>query len=830
MNTITLTLCASTRTGCLSAPIHSCADERLTLAGDLTLSAGTSVALITQRGNTLAHTILSEECAPGATIPLSTLTAQAAEYTRSCRAGDTREAILAIGESEHPLALIPARIAQNPLYTLAPPADLAPAYPTTETLKSLLAEMQAASNAAAQSATAARKSAEEAGESASSAASDRATAVNSATSAQGYAEDAQTAQGKAEAAKTDAEAAKTDAASSANAAAESELKALAYKNAAEASVETAGSYRNQAIDSAKKAEQLANTAATHALKASSSASKAANSATDAAQKAADGVTALLQGKVEAAEAAKTGAEAAKNAAEDSKTAAETAQGKAEAAKTAAETAQGKAEDAQTAAAKSATDLADAVATAKSLDGRVTAIEDEGIAYYNPLKGTPFIIEREIIAGVYLVRLRDYPSSNYSLVSNGEHYVATYNYGRTFAFLDKDLKPLREIATGFSSNAHSPAFIHNGLLWVSCLSSTWMPSAKDNIIRVYDVSDASSAPTVVAKTMKIIGDYNKNDIIALFLNRLTGNVLCIRNTMVNTGSYALEVYRLTIDGDTFAYDYVQTLDGVSLSGNNPYPLINYFANRVFVTLVASNVGYASGFNPYGTAYPVSRSVESRLLVTGYDDKLHWIDTALPPDSNTSEIPIRFGVSAVGPYFGSSVSSNVMTSATPGLQYHSTKSYTDKNGVSRPAVLMTNGVATFRSDGEDDDGNLIWKTSWDFLFNSGSFGLFTPAGKYQPVVLCAGNDAGGGVNAGYLRPTAFVYRNDVSLSAQAVGNCIRVKTTGTGGNGQNGIILLGESGNVGAAGSYGSSGGLFGSNYGVACDRHNASPTALVFTRP
>ena len=144
MNTITLTLCASTRTGCLSGPIPSCADERLTLAGDLTLSAGTSLALLTPRGTTLAHTILSEQAAPGASLPLSTLTAQAAEYTRSCRAGDTREALLAIGDSEHPLALIPARIAQNPLYTLAPPTAQAPAYPTSEALHALLSEVQAA--------------------------------------------------------------------------------------------------------------------------------------------------------------------------------------------------------------------------------------------------------------------------------------------------------------------------------------------------------------------------------------------------------------------------------------------------------------------------------------------------------------------------------------------------------------------------------------------------------------------------------------------------------------------------------------------------------------
>ena len=618
---------------------------------------------------------------------------------------------------------------------------------------------------------------------------------------------------------TAAETAKEDAQSAAE---QSAQRATAAQNA-QTAAERAAAAAQTAQEGAESAKEAAAQSATDAEAAKEAAAQSATAAANSAQEAADGVTALLQGKVDAAEAAKTGAEAAK-------TAAETAKAGADAAKSAAASSATAAANSATAASKSATDLADAVATAKSLDGRVTAIEDEGIAYYNPLKGTPFIIEREIIAGVYLVRLRDYPSHPFSLTSDGEYYIIQkhYNPGKVW-LLDKDLKPLREIATGFNYNAHSPAFIHNGQLWVSNLSSTWMPSNKTGIICVYDVSDASSAPTVVAKTMKIIGDYNNNDIIALFLNRLTGNVLCIRNTMVNTGSYALEVYRLTVDGDTFAYEYVQTLDGVSLSGNNPYPLINYFANRVFVTLVQCQHGYDVGFNPYGDVYPVTRPVESRLLVTGYDDHLHWIDTALPPYSNTAELPIRFGVSAVGTYFGSSVSSNIMTSATPGLQYHSTKSYTDKNGVSRPAVLMTNGVATFFSDGEDDDGNLIWKTNWDCLFNSGSFGLFTPAGAYSPAVLCAGT-AEGDPNGNYIRPTAFVYRGDTSLSAQAVGNCIRVKTTGGGGGGQNGIILLGESGNVGVAGYYGSSGGLVGSNYGVACDRHNVSPTALVFTRP
>lgn len=290
MNTITLTLCASTRTGCLSGPIHSCADERLTLAGDLTLSAGTSVALITPRGDTLAHTILSEECAPGATIPLSTLTEQAAEYTRSCRAVDTREALLAIGDSEHPIALIPARIAQNPLYTLAPPTDLAPAYPTTEALKSLLAEMQAASNAAAQSATAARKSAEEAGESASSAASDRATAVYAATSAQAYSEVATAAQARSS----------TSAAEASTSAENSASSAAAARDAASSAISAA----NSAAGSASKAAASADSAA-FALTASTN---AANRAEVAAKNARDADTSATSSATAAAESAELAAE------------------------------------------------------------------------------------------------------------------------------------------------------------------------------------------------------------------------------------------------------------------------------------------------------------------------------------------------------------------------------------------------------------------------------------------------------------------------------------------------------------------------------------------
>lgn len=387
MNTITLTLCASTRTGCLSGPIHSCADERLTLAGDVTLSDGTSVALLTPRGNTLAHTILSEECAPGATIPLSTITAQAYDYTRSCRTTDSREAAIAVGDSSHPLAIIPVRVSANALYELAPPAYLAPAYPTTETLKSLLAEMQAASNAAAQSATAASKSAEEAGESASSAASDRATAVFSATSAQSYAEVATAAQARSSTSAAESATSAANAASSAAAARDAASSAMSAANSAAGSASKAAASADSAAfaltastNAANRAEVAAEKAREADISAANSAIAASQSATFAAQEAADGVTALLQGKVDAAEAAKAGADAAK-------TAAETAKAGAEAAKAASASSATAAANSAAAAKQSATDLADAVATAESLDGRLSVCEDgvkASVTYFAPI--------------------------------------------------------------------------------------------------------------------------------------------------------------------------------------------------------------------------------------------------------------------------------------------------------------------------------------------------------------------------------------------------------------------------------------------------------------
>lgn len=253
--------------------------------------------------------------------------------------------------------------------------------------------MQAASNAAAQSATAARNSAEEAGESASSAASDRATAVYAATSAQAYAEVATAAQARSSTSAAEASTSAANAASSVASARDAASSAISAANSAAGSAAKAAASADSAAfaltastNAANRAEVAAEKAREADISASSSATAASQSATSAAQEAAQVVATLLQGKVDAAEAAKAGAEAAK-------TSAETAQGKAEAAKTAAASSATAAEVSATAAAKSATDLADAVSTAESLDGRILKLE-KGKGVYQASDGsiqiyTPF---------------------------------------------------------------------------------------------------------------------------------------------------------------------------------------------------------------------------------------------------------------------------------------------------------------------------------------------------------------------------------------------------------------------------------------------------------
>lgn len=172
----------------------------------------------------------------------------------------------------------------------------------------------------------------------------------------------------AETAKADAQEAAAQAASRAE-----------FARAAKTAAENAATAAQTAQGKAEAAQASAETAQEGAEAAKEAAAKSATAAAKSAQQTAENVTALLQGKVESAEAAKAGAEAAKTAAETAKTGAESA-------KTAAASSATAAENSATAAAKSATDLADAVATAESLDGRLSVCEDgvkASVPYFAP---------------------------------------------------------------------------------------------------------------------------------------------------------------------------------------------------------------------------------------------------------------------------------------------------------------------------------------------------------------------------------------------------------------------------------------------------------------
>ena len=230
------------------------------------------------------------------------------------------------------------------------------------------------------------------------------------------------ARDRAETAAQGAKSSETRAVEAETRAATSEANALAYKDSASASEENAGLYRQQALASAQKAEQEVAKATTKASEAASSASKAAASANEAlyyknsAETFSDSAESWSHSASEYAAAADTSADLAKmsedhaaiseaNAATSAANAAssesnalsykETAVASADlsttnknsaadfsasasASASAAASSATAAANSATAAAKSATDLADAVATAESLDGRLSAIEPSAL--------------------------------------------------------------------------------------------------------------------------------------------------------------------------------------------------------------------------------------------------------------------------------------------------------------------------------------------------------------------------------------------------------------------------------------------------------------------
>lgn len=164
-----------------------------------------------------------------------------------------------------------------------------------------------------------------------------------------------------------AETAKADAQEAAAQAAQRATDAQSAQTAAESAASAAQTAQGKAED----AQAAAEAAQKGAEAAKEAAEQSATEAAQSAQEAAQGVATLLQGKVDAAEAAKAGAETAKTAAETAKTGAE-------AAKAAAANSATAAANSAAAAKQSATDLADAVATAESLDGRLSAIEPSAL--------------------------------------------------------------------------------------------------------------------------------------------------------------------------------------------------------------------------------------------------------------------------------------------------------------------------------------------------------------------------------------------------------------------------------------------------------------------
>lgn len=139
---ITVTI-NTTRGGTVSAPFAALATERITFLGDLIPGDNTTLALLDEHGGTLAQGRIV-----GAEADLDLNTCQADEATRYATPGEPIRAYLAVGDTDNLLAVIPCQLVRNALDNLAPPAELAPTYPTSERLLAILTEMTEQANRA----------------------------------------------------------------------------------------------------------------------------------------------------------------------------------------------------------------------------------------------------------------------------------------------------------------------------------------------------------------------------------------------------------------------------------------------------------------------------------------------------------------------------------------------------------------------------------------------------------------------------------------------------------------------------------------------------------
>lgn len=366
------------RVGRASGYIGGLTVERYTFTG-ATIPAGTRLAILTRAGVTIAAAEITE----GNAATVDTNTQEVADLLRYQPLGACESVYIALGNADTIIALIPAVMRKNWLDDEAthPPAPVN-RYPTKAELDQWLARFDERA--------AATETAKADAQEAASQAAQRATAAQTAkAAAERAAAAAQTAQGKAESAQAAAETAATAAGESAEVAAASEQTALSAKQSAETAQAQA-----QASEQAAKASEAAAKGAETAARASEQASNASEQAAASSETASAESASAANASEQAAKASEQASAESATAAQASEQAAATSATAAEAAKTAAETAKTGAEAAQTAAASSATaaansaaaakqsetNLADAVATAESLDGRISTIEGLGTQY------------------------------------------------------------------------------------------------------------------------------------------------------------------------------------------------------------------------------------------------------------------------------------------------------------------------------------------------------------------------------------------------------------------------------------------------------------------
>lgn len=103
---------------------------------------GTTVALLTPDRETLALAFAS-----GGSVTLNTNTQQAVDYFATARVGESKNALMVIGDTDSVQTIIQVVVKANPLDDLAPPPPLAPKYPTSEELDAILSAMRAAESA-----------------------------------------------------------------------------------------------------------------------------------------------------------------------------------------------------------------------------------------------------------------------------------------------------------------------------------------------------------------------------------------------------------------------------------------------------------------------------------------------------------------------------------------------------------------------------------------------------------------------------------------------------------------------------------------------------------